>query len=105
MTTLAPPAHSVPAPSRNGTADPGPLQAAHTANFPALLRQLGASLLVTTYQAGKLVLVRDQGNHLISSPRLPSPSTTVARDRSRPGRASSEPGPTNPGNSPREERS
>src|SRR5262249_18257723 len=43
-----------PAPSRNGTAGPGPLRAAHTANFPALLRQLGASLLVTTYQAGKL---------------------------------------------------
>ena len=52
MTTLTAPADSAPAPSRNGTADPGPLHAAHTANFPALLRQLGASLLVTTYQAG-----------------------------------------------------
>jgi uncharacterized protein (TIGR03032 family) len=40
------------------------LRAAHTPNFPALLRQLGASLLVTTYQAGKLVLVRDEGDHL-----------------------------------------
>jgi hypothetical protein len=28
------------------------------------LRQLGASLLVTTYQAGQLVLVRDEGDHL-----------------------------------------
>jgi uncharacterized protein (TIGR03032 family) len=28
------------------------------------LRQLGASLLVTTYQAGKLVMLRDQGDHL-----------------------------------------
>jgi hypothetical protein len=28
--------------------DPGPLCAAHTPNFPRLLRQLGASLLVTT---------------------------------------------------------
>src|SRR6516225_10125099 len=44
--------------------DPGPLCAAHTPNFPALLRQLGASLLVTTYQAGKLVMVRDEGDHL-----------------------------------------
>ncbi|HEV3263503.1 MAG TPA: TIGR03032 family protein [Gemmataceae bacterium] len=44
--------------------DAGPLRAAHTPNFPALLRQLGASLLVTTYQAGKLVMVRDQGDHL-----------------------------------------
>jgi uncharacterized protein (TIGR03032 family) len=42
----------------------GPLRAAHTPNFPALLRQLGASLLVTTYQAGRLVMVRDEGDHL-----------------------------------------
>ena len=45
-------------------ADPTPLRAVHTTNFPALLRRLGASLLVTTYQAGKLVLVRDEGDHL-----------------------------------------
>ena len=64
MTTQTAPARPAPAPSRNGTADPGPLLAAHTANFPALLRQLGASLLVTTYQAGKLVMVRDEGDHL-----------------------------------------
>jgi uncharacterized protein (TIGR03032 family) len=45
------------------TEDP-PLHAVHTTNFPALLRELGASLLVTTYQAGKLVMVRDEGDHL-----------------------------------------
>jgi uncharacterized protein (TIGR03032 family) len=45
-------------------ADPGPLRAAHTPNFPALLRQMGAALLVTTYQAGKLVVARDEGDHL-----------------------------------------
>jgi uncharacterized protein (TIGR03032 family) len=44
--------------------DPTPLRAFHTPNFPALLRQLAASLLVTTYQAGKLVMVRDEGDHL-----------------------------------------
>jgi uncharacterized protein (TIGR03032 family) len=44
--------------------DPGPLAAAHSPNFPALLRQLKASLLVTTYQAGRLVMVRDEGSHL-----------------------------------------
>ena len=38
---------------------PPPLRAVHTPNFPALLRDLGASLLVTTFQAGKLVMVRD----------------------------------------------
>lgn len=42
----------------------GPLSAAHTPDFPALLRQLGASLLVTTYQAGKVVLVRADGDRL-----------------------------------------
>jgi uncharacterized protein (TIGR03032 family) len=46
------------------TSEDRPLRAVHTANFPALLRQLGASLLVTTYQAGKLVLVRDEGDRL-----------------------------------------
>ena len=45
------------------TEDAGPLCAAHTPNFSALLRQLGALLLVTTYQAGKLVLVREEGEH------------------------------------------
>lgn len=43
---------------------PEPLRAVHTTNFPALLRQLGVSLLVTTYQAGKLVIVREEGDHL-----------------------------------------
>jgi uncharacterized protein (TIGR03032 family) len=64
MTALTVHSDSTLAPSRNGTADPGPLCAAHTPNFPTLLRQLGASLLVTTYQAGKLVMVRDEGDHL-----------------------------------------
>ena len=45
-------------------APPAPLRAVHTPNFPELLRRLGASLLVTTYQAGKLVMVRDEGGHL-----------------------------------------
>jgi uncharacterized protein (TIGR03032 family) len=53
-----------PNPSFPKAEDPGPLRAAHSPNFPALLRQLGASLLVTTYQAGKLVLVRDEGDNL-----------------------------------------
>jgi hypothetical protein len=48
-----------------GTAfKPTPLCAVQTANFPALLRQLGVSLLVTTDQADKLVMVRDEGNRL-----------------------------------------
>lgn len=41
---------------------PSPLRSVHTTSFPAILDQLGISLAVTTYQAGKLVLVRsDEG--------------------------------------------
>jgi uncharacterized protein (TIGR03032 family) len=37
---------------------PSPLRSVHTTNFPAILDQRQSSLLVTTYQAGKLVVVR-----------------------------------------------
>jgi uncharacterized protein (TIGR03032 family) len=47
----APPAH----------VGPSPLRSVHTTNFPAILDQLGSSLLVTTYQAGKLVVIRSDG--------------------------------------------
>jgi uncharacterized protein (TIGR03032 family) len=40
------------------------IRAVHTSNFPGVLRELGASLLVTTYQAGKLVMVRAERDHL-----------------------------------------
>src|SRR5215218_7256054 len=61
----------MPAGSGNPDPDPGsprlapaPLVAAHTPELPALLRARGVSLLVTTYQAGKLVLVRADGDRL-----------------------------------------
>jgi hypothetical protein len=61
--------------SNNGDGTTGPsapaeagaapsLRAVHTPNFPGLLLRLGASLLVTTYQAGKLVTVRDEGDRV-----------------------------------------
>src|SRR5690242_14278076 len=43
---------------------PEPLRAVHTGGLPELLRALGVSLLVTTYQAGKLVIVREQGGRM-----------------------------------------
>jgi uncharacterized protein (TIGR03032 family) len=64
MLTQNGPARLTPDAGEPKTADPGPLRAVHTPNFPALLRQLDASLLVTTYQAGKLVMLRDEGDHL-----------------------------------------
>jgi uncharacterized protein (TIGR03032 family) len=64
MATQTAPDNQTPDPDRPKTEDAAALLAAHTPNFPALLRQMGASLLVTTYQAGKLVMVRDEGDHL-----------------------------------------
>lgn len=40
------------------------LKSVHTASFPELLAQLGCSIAVTTYQAGKLVLLRNDGGVL-----------------------------------------
>jgi uncharacterized protein (TIGR03032 family) len=60
-----------------------PLRAGHTPNFPALLRQLNASLVVTTYQAGKLVIVREDGEQLNAHFRcFPAPmGMALSRDR------------------------
>jgi uncharacterized protein (TIGR03032 family) len=44
--------------------EPAPLRSVHTSNFPELLRTLGLSVLVTTYQAGKLVVLRADGGVL-----------------------------------------
>ncbi len=41
-----------------------PLRSVHTRSFPQLLNQLGASLLVTTYQAGKLAILRENNGGL-----------------------------------------
>src|SRR4051794_25707875 len=64
MTQPSDPARPPPGPVPPAMEAPTPLRAVHTTNFPALLRQLGAALLVTTYQAGKLVMVHDEGDHL-----------------------------------------
>lgn len=44
--------------------DPEPLRSVHTVSFPRILQQLGLSLLVTTYQAGRLVVLRADENVL-----------------------------------------
>ncbi len=50
-----------PPPNNQATAA---LASKHTQSFPLALRQLGASILVSTYQAGHLILLRDQGDSL-----------------------------------------
>lgn len=41
-----------------------PLRSIHTSNFPEILNQIHSSVVVTTYQAGKLVFLRPEGNTL-----------------------------------------
>lgn len=45
-------------------AAPHPLRSVYTSNFPLILEQLQMSLVVSTYQAGKVILVRKDGDEL-----------------------------------------
>lgn len=47
-------------------ANPGsePLRSVHTTSFPVLLAECGVSVLVSTYQAGKLIMLRADGDRL-----------------------------------------
>jgi len=60
-----------------------PLRSVHTNTFPELLRQLGVSVLVTTYQAGKLVMLREDGGVLNTHFRNMSKPMGLARDGGR----------------------
>jgi uncharacterized protein (TIGR03032 family) len=44
--------------------EPADLRGIHSASFAPLLQELGISLLVSTYQAGKVLVVRAEGNGL-----------------------------------------
>ena len=46
--------------AEDGPSPREPLRSLHTSNLPEMLEQLGISLLVTTYQAGKLVMLRPE---------------------------------------------
>jgi uncharacterized protein (TIGR03032 family) len=50
--------------SGSPTKEAPPLRSVHTSNFSAILQELGISVLVTTYQAGKLVMLRPDGERL-----------------------------------------
>ncbi|MDG4548946.1 MAG: TIGR03032 family protein [Candidatus Contendobacter sp.] len=55
-------------------ADLQAFRSVYTANFPQLLGQLGVSLLVSTYQSGRVIAVRADGNQLNTHLRFfPSP--------------------------------
>jgi uncharacterized protein (TIGR03032 family) len=60
-----------------------PLRSKHTSNFSALLHHLGISVLVTTYQAGKLVLLRSDGDQVNTHFRDFHRPMGLAADRTR----------------------
>ena len=63
--TDQPVASTEPAPSAAPHQDaPHPLRSVYTSNLPGLFDQLGISLVVTTYQAGKVILIRKEGDGL-----------------------------------------
>jgi uncharacterized protein (TIGR03032 family) len=59
------------------------LGSVHTSNFPDLLRELGGCLLVSTYQAGKLVILRADGNTINTHFRTFNRPMGMAADRQR----------------------
>jgi uncharacterized protein (TIGR03032 family) len=59
------------------------LRSVHTTSFPELLNELGVSLAVTTYQAGKLVLLREDGGTLNTHFRAFARPMGLAVDRGR----------------------
>lgn len=65
------------------TAPPAPLQSVHTTTLPDLLQQAALSLLVSTYQAGKLIVVRASGAELNTHFRNFDTPMGLALDRGR----------------------
>jgi len=62
---------------------PSPLRSVHTGSMPQLLGQLGASLLISTYQAGKLIVARKDGPLLNTHFRNFDQPMGLALDRGR----------------------
>ena len=60
-----------------------PLRSVHTSNLPDLFAQLGISLVVSTYQAGKVILVRSDGAALNTHFRAFAKPMGIAADRHR----------------------
>src|SRR5262249_56237908 len=59
------------------------LGSVHTSNFPDILRELGGCLIVSTYQAGKLVILRPDKNSINTHFRTFNRPMGMAADRQR----------------------
>jgi uncharacterized protein (TIGR03032 family) len=60
-----------------------PLRSIHTSNFPQILNAFGISLVVSTYQAGKLIVVRADGDVINTHFRVFNKPMGLAADKSR----------------------
>lgn len=60
-----------------------PLRSIHTSNFPQILKACGISLVVSTYQAGKLIVVRADGDVINTHFRVFNKPMGLAADQSR----------------------
>jgi uncharacterized protein (TIGR03032 family) len=61
------PAPGVSSPGPGATTEPAPrrISTTHSPGFPRILAELGASLLVSTYQTGRVAVVRARGDDLL----------------------------------------
>jgi uncharacterized protein (TIGR03032 family) len=59
------------------------LGSVHTSNFPDILRELGGCIILSTYQAGKLVILRPDGNSINTHFRTFNRPMGMAADRQR----------------------
>jgi uncharacterized protein (TIGR03032 family) len=60
-----------------------PFACSHTPDLPELIAELGCSLAISTYQAGKLILISSDGERLIQLPRTFDTPMGLALDESR----------------------
>ncbi|MGL5944436.1 MAG: TIGR03032 family protein [Waterburya sp.] len=57
-----------------------PMRSVHTSNFPNILSQLGISLVISTYQAGKLIILRADGDYINTHFRMFQKPMGIAAD-------------------------
>ena len=72
---------SQPTEDQERTASNEPMRSVHTSNLPGILRQLGISLVVSTYQAGKLIVLRADGEHINTHFRIFQKPMGIAANR------------------------
>ena len=72
-----------PTATRESAPQPEPMRSVHTSNFPEILHQLGISLVVSTYQAGKLIVLRADGEYINTHFRMFQKPMGIAANRQR----------------------